>query len=252
MIRYLSKEKQWGKLLDYILEHRPPTGLDSEFSGVDFKAGQSCPGRAKIHVWSLAVPSGEYNPRGYNEATGVTLPSFAINFFRPYLEDESIVKYAHNSPVDVHAFWNSGVDVVGIVNTLGLARWVFPTRLSQSLDSLATDHLGHGKIISYKDLTSEPGLVEVERQVKYCSCGTDGCRKRKSTATQGHEKLFRTETEVIEKGTVHIPLETIVPGHRRWNLLVEYAGQDAVMALEEADYLIREAKKRDVNVPWLR
>lgn len=247
MIRYLGTEREWIKLRDYIGRTNAPVGLDSEFAGVDFKAGQSCPGRARIHVWSIAVSTGEYGPRGILQSTGATLPSAAIPYFKDILENPKIVKYAHNSPVDVHAFYNSGVDVQGVVNTLSLARWVLPTRLSQSLDSLATDLLGAGKIISYKELVSEPALVEVAKEVKYCACGVEGCRKRK-----GHEKFVRIETEVIEKGTVEIPLESIVPGHRRWDLLVEYAGQDAVMAFALGEYLTGIAARKYIEVPWLK
>jgi DNA polymerase I-like protein with 3'-5' exonuclease and polymerase domains len=247
MIKYLATEKEWGKLLDYILRSRGPTGLDSEFSGVDFKSGQSCPDKARIHVWSLAVADGGYSPRGFDTAVGAVLPAEAIPFFRGYFEDAGIVKYAHNSPVDVHAFYNSGVDVLGVVNTLSLARWVYPGRLTQSLDSLSRDYLGTGKIISFKELVTIPAYVTKMVEVKDCDCGAARCRKRK-----GHTKTIRLEAIEVEKGTAQIPLEDIIPGHFRWPILVEYAGQDAVMAFCLGDYLNRVAEKKEIYIPWLK
>ena len=247
MIQYLSMEKQWKKLLDYLVCNKPETGLDSEFTGVEFRVGQSCPDKARIHVWSLAVADGGFSPRGYNTARGVVLPKRAIPFFRDYFESKDIVKYAHNSPVDVHSFYNDGVDVLGVINTLSLARWVFPQRLKQSLDSLANDYLGKGKFISFKDLVSVPAYVEKEVEVKYCDCGQSKCRRRK-----GHTKTVKTEMVTVEKGKTEIPLDSIIPGHDKWETLVEYAGQDAVMALELADYLNRVARKKDIEIPWLK
>lgn len=244
--KYLDKPEQWEKLCDYIIKNKLTTGLDSEFTGVDFKAGQSCPSRAQIHVWSVGIPTGDLNPRGYREAVGVVLPGAAIEVFRDYLENPRLIKFAHNSPVDVHAFYNAGVDALGVINTLSLARWVYPNRLTQSLDSLARDYLGKSKFISFKELVTEPNYVEKEIQVKYCSCGVEGCRKRK-----GHDKLLRTEYVIVEKGTRQIPLDSIVPGHKRFDVLREYAGQDAVLAFEIADYLIGQARKKEIEVPWL-
>jgi hypothetical protein len=115
-----------------------------------------------------------------------------------------------------------------------------------SLDALGTDVLGVGKTESFADVFSEE-FEEVARmkQVKStaCSCGVPSCRKRK-----GHEKRVTVTEEPVMRMVVHpIPLESVVPGHRRWDRAVAYAAQDAVLALALNDVMDRKMRE---DVPW--
>jgi hypothetical protein len=90
-------------------------------------------------------------------------------------------------------------------------------------------------------------------KIKSCSCGDEGCRLRKAREEDGvlirHEKttLVTTEGYQVEKWVDdEYPLETIVPGHVRWKLLVQYAIDDAIAALQFAEI----AEEQNDPAPW--
>lgn len=153
------------------------------------------------------------------------------------LEDPGIRKCVHNQPVDDHAIHNHGVDLKGCINTLDLARWSWPELVNGGgfgLKSLMQERLHRNPVCEFLAVVRywRHESVTKERKVKVsvCSCGTSGCRKRK-----GHEKTKGEimTTEVVERDVKdEYPLESVVPGHERWELLVEYAAEDAIAALE--------------------
>ena len=245
MSLYLDKPAQWKKLIDFIYSDNNPIGLDSEFTGVDFDVGNNCVGRAVLDVWSIAVFNGKMHPRGYECATGYVLPRQSLFHFKKLLEDESISKAAHNSTVDVHTFYNAGVDVRGVVDTLHLSRFTYPGKFRYGLDILSKEFLDESKFMSFHDLCSIPAFVTKQIQIKKCECGEDGCRKRK-----GHVKYMVTEDVDVEHGTTDIPISDITPGHARWNDKVEYAAQDAVLALSLYDYTVKKLKRLKYENPF--
>ncbi len=239
---YLDTPAQWDALAA-ILERTSIVGLDTEFYGLDVRK-ESCVGRARIHVWSIAVRTSAESPLGFHRARGFVLPLNAAlhTGLRDALEDPTLVKCVHNQPVDDHAFHNHGVDLQGCVNTLGLARWVWPglvTRGGFGLKNLMQAKLNRAPIAEFKDVVGWERTVQVEKWrtslETRCACGVEGCRKRKAEGTLSHEKgtvevtsvSYRDKREVGE-----FPLESITPGHERWDLLVRYAAEDAVAALE--------------------
>lgn len=252
--RFLATRKEWKKLVNYIysdtniLAIPNPIGLDSEFEGVDFDAGNSlcsCVGTARLDVWSIGIYTGRLHPRGYEIATGYVLPRESLEYFKGLLEDGSITKAAHNSTVDVHTFYNAGTDVSGIIDTLHLTRFAFPGRFKYGLDALSKEFLDESKFTSFHELVSVPRFVQKEVKVKRCICGEEGCRKRKN-----HDKYITLETVDVEHGTDSIPISTIRPGHAKWGTYVDYAGQDAVLALELYDYTTRRLKKLNYENPF--
>lgn len=245
MSKYLSTPDEWKTLIDYIYEDGRPIGWDTEFTGVDFDAGENCVGRSVLDVWSIGLYTGELHPRGYERAKGFVLPAEALAFFKDLLEDESVKKAAHNSTVDVHTAFNAGVDVRGVVDTLHLCRFAFPGRFRYGLDALAREFLDEQKFTSYTELCSIPKHVEKEFKVRYCSCGVEGCRKRK-----GHEKVDAIETRLVEQGTILIPISMITPGTPRWPLKRKYAAQDAVLALGLLDFTMRKLKRLKYDNPF--
>jgi hypothetical protein len=220
-------------------------GLDTEFYGLDIRK-ESCVRRAKIHVWSIGLRSGVFDARGYTKAVGFVLPAAALNHvgLREVLEDASITKAVHNQPVDAHALHNHGIELRGGINTLGLARWMWPEMNKvpgYTLKSLMVTKLGRDIVCTFKQLLSydRTELVVGYRKVKtnVYSCGTPGCRKRNHhTKTVQLDLLERVREKVVHDT---YPLEAIVPGHERWELLVEYAGEDAIAALEMLELLER-------------
>ena len=235
--KFLGFEGQWGELARRI-RAAGRCGLDTEFYNVNVKK-QSCVGRAVVHVWSIALPGERRTPLGFHRSSGWVLPAAAFLHpaLRAVLEDPSIVKAVHNQPVDDHALHNHGVKLRGCINTLGLARWVWPELINQGgfgLKNLMRVKLRRNPICEFPDVVGDVRTVtrEVTRMVErtLCHCGVEGCRLRK-----GHDK-YRAKVPVVQRYTkeekFQHPLESIVEGHPRWDLLVKYAAEDAVAALE--------------------
>jgi hypothetical protein len=99
------------------------------------------------------------------------------------------------------------------------------------------------QVVSYERVVTVSTWKKVTS--KHCECGEPGCRKRK-----GHDKYEVTEdVEVLREKTERgkYPLESIVPGQERWDLLVKYSLEDAVAAMEVLDLCEAE---RDDPAPW--
>lgn len=231
-------------------------GLDTEFTGVHV-GKQSCAGRAKVHIWSVAVPTGDLTPRGVRVARAAVLPASALTHpeVKAWLEDAGYRKAVHNLPVDAHAISSSGVRLLGGINTLSLARWAWPDRARGAgftLDSLGADFLGAGKLSSFSEIFTEE-YVEYSirtKRVTYCECGASPCRKR--ITSPGHRRLERLEETHIEKVKEReIPLDSVVPGHVKWPEALAYAAQDAVLALGVYERALRDMQKVTRDVPWL-
>lgn len=252
--RYCPDYPSWDLVARALLA-APLAGLDTEFHGVEF-GKQSCAGNALVHVWSVALPTGQKSPRGYTRALSRVLPSQALNHpgLRAWLTSADHAKVAHNMNVDVHAIENtSGMLVAGVQDSLALARWRWPDRVAggggYDLKTLARDVLGRRPVGEFDELFSRPRVVTRTRTVRGsdCACAVPGCRLRR----QGHEKTKweRCEEYPVElKTTEMIPLPEIVPGHEKWETLVKYAGEDAEWALELHDLMRALPDKRPM--PW--
>lgn len=242
--KYLDTVEQWDKLVTAI-EKRGICGLDTEFYGLDIKK-ESTVRRAKIHVWSIAIRSSVFDARGYTKAVGFVLPVEALTHsgIRRVLSSKRIIKAVHNQPVDSHALQNHGVQLKGAINTLNLCRWVWPEMNKvpgYTLKSLMQTKLGREPICTFKELVSyiyyEP--IEKWKDVKrnVYSCGRDSCRKRNC-----HSKSVILEKvpyiREYKRKSVY-SLESIIPGHPRFPLLIDYAAEDAVAALELLELALR-------------
>lgn len=238
---YLDRPEQWRELARRCVR-AGDVGLDTEFHGVNLKK-QSCVGRAMIHVWSLALRSAKLSPLGFHRARGWVLPAAALDEpeVRSMLENPAVRKNIHNQSVDQHTLANRGIGLRGARNTLGLVRWRLPDLVNQpgrfGLKPLMNALLRRSPVCSFEDLVSDerPALVSKWKRVtrRTCSCGAEGCRARKGHVKTSVEEDVEVVTEKIEK--FRHPLESIVPGHPRWDLLLRYAADDAVAALEIAE-----------------
>ncbi len=233
-------------------------GLDTEFTGVNV-GEQSCAARARIHIWSVGVPypDNRITPRGNRLTRGAVFPASALSHpeLRDWLEDATAVKVVHNLPVDAHAMRCAGVFLNGAVNSLSLARWAWPERARGAgftLDALGRDLLGAGKLSSFKEIFTrmETEYTIRTRRITYCECGATPCRKR--ATTPGHRRLERLEeTRIPKEVVVDIPLDSVVPGHEKWQEALDYAAQDAVLAHGVYDLALRHMARRTVDAPWL-
>lgn len=240
---YLATADGWSALARVARRARV-IGLDTEFYGLDVRK-QSCVGLARVHVWSVAVRTGSVSPLGFARARGWVLPVAALDHpeIRALLEDETIWKCVHNQPVDDHAIHNHGVNLRGCVNTLGLARWMWPGLVTAGgfgLKNLMVMKLRRNPVCEYIDVVNDEREIQVLKtkavKVTRCSCGAEKCKKRKPAEQHTKMKVVEIVSELVTKiDKYQHPLESIVPDHKRWELLVRYAGEDAVAALEVAE-----------------
>lgn len=249
--RFLASPLDWQRAADQLVlagDRGDPTGLDTEFDGYDWATGArfdydpsaiSPISRTRVVIWSVAVLLPQRTARGYRKAHPAVLPEVALDFppLRAWLESDSL-KCVHNLPADAHTLANHGIWLGGGRDTLALARWCWPARAELprsrkpfALKTLAADVLGY-TVDGDFDQFMEPNLVERPVVKTVCACGVDGCRKKKAGGGVTHEKSKVEETEVVERGKKPMDLRTIVPGHPLWDRWVNYAGLDAVWALE--------------------
>lgn len=230
-------------------------GYDSEFDGLDITK-ESCVGRAKVHVFSLATPSGPLDPLGFNEPESWVFPARLMNYgpVQALLQDSSVTKPIHNQFVDAHAAYNRGVNIRGAVNTLSMARWVYPARASlvsgnYDLDSLCRWRMGRGKTEDFKEFLGywdhEPAEHDV--YLNRCSCGELRCRKKLPPHDTKTKELVR---ETYQKRVRRIlPLEKLNESHPLWARYLAYAASDAELALCLYQLMLRDGRA-ERPYPW--
>jgi DNA polymerase I-like protein with 3'-5' exonuclease and polymerase domains len=266
-VKYAASPQDWDKVVA-VCKQAGRIGFDTETYGHDIRK-TSAPHRARIHVWSLAVPTPKLSPRGFHRARGVMLPAAALEYFPviELLEDPDVVKLAHNLPHDHHSVANHGITLGGGEDTLHRARLMFPEEASHSLKPLLEFKTGR-RVITFEDVVSEPNEVKVVKshRRRECTCGTPKCRRHKTQETTHPDGTVTvvehiramvewTEETTKVRGIREMPLESIVPGHPRFDLLTRYAIQDAEGVLELDEYMTcvepRVMKERgDVEIPW--
>ncbi len=241
--KYLDTPAQWKALAAH-LRAAGEFGLDTEFYGLDVRK-ESCVAKARVHVWSVATRRRRLDARGYHRCRAWVLPAAALAHrgLLKVLEDPDIRKEVHNQSVDQHALANHDIKLRGARNTLDLIRWTHPHLVNTpgrfSLKALMQSLLLREPVCEFKDVVSDVrtvALTTVKRKVvKVCACGVPKCRARKLPvhAKSEVEEEVSVTKEKLEK--FQHPLESIVPGHPRWELLVKYAAEDAVAALQVAE-----------------
>lgn len=215
----------------------PTAGLDTEFYGVDVTA-ESCVGRSKIDVFSVAVPSGALQPMGFNatESWVFDVGMLEIPEVRAWIEDARYRKCVHNITVDAHSLFNHGVKLRGGLNTLSMARWIYPWRVSLprnnfDLHSLCAWRVGFGKTEDFDELLGYDDFESYEDEVekKRCGCGELGCRKKKEPHDVKVPEMVKVTRE--RKVRKFLTLPEIRPGHPLFDRYRLYAAADAELAL---------------------
>lgn len=252
--RYLDRLDQWEALASLLMSTKGPVAFDTEYLISD---GQTPAHRSSLHVWSVAWPgTTRLNPRGVQAAVAAVLPRTALT--SPGLQAwlaGPYDKWAHNAGVDRHAIDNLGVRIASVRDSLSLARWVYPGRVAPgpgfTLDALGRDLLGPGggKTEDFVALTSRL-VTETRyrsRTDRACECGAKPCRQRQSTPGHARREVV-TQTPYTVDRTERFPLTDIVPGHERWDRLLAYSAQDALVGCELVQVLLPQAQTREV--PW--
>lgn len=228
MTPYLDTPEKWVAC-ERTLRAAGVFGLDTETYGHDVKTSSPAY-RAKIDVWSVAVRTPELSPVGYHVAAGAVLPVDALPYFKELLEDELVWKVLHNARHDRHSLANHGVQLRGVRDTLERARLLFPgLEDGFALKPLRVSVLRKSSRDTFKDVTA-PLVRQVwtTHPVKTCACGTAGCKKR---SLPDHAKLT-SDVQTVKEVTEPCPIESVIPGHPRWAMKCDYAGDDAVDGLE--------------------
>lgn len=263
---YLDTPKQWDQLVA-ICRKKKVIGVDTEFYNVD-PSKQSTFGRAKIHVWSIAVRTEKLDHRGYTSCRGWMLPAAALTHqpLRALLEDAGIAKELHNKSVDEHSFANHGIKLRGARDTLNFIKWSKPELINLpgrfKLKNLMWVLLRKQPVCTFKQLVEDERMIQIPytktRTVKgCCACGEARCNKRKPTISltplgvivQPHTRTKSKEDFIAyrsRKEKFKYPLQDIVPGHPRFALLTKYAIEDSVCALQVAEIAGEQADP----APW--
>jgi hypothetical protein len=255
--KYLDQPEQWDAVVKACLEKKV-VGLDTETYGHNVKT--STPAfRAKIDVWSLALSTSQLSPRGYHLARACVLPLEAAHYppMKDMLESFEVLHVFHNAHHDQHAFANHDVCIGAVFDTLDAVRLAWPgLDCGYALKPLRVHLLGKSDRTRFKSTKThtdlgltDPIVVEyqVEAETKICACGVEKCRKRK-----GHEKSI-VKHWVTKTRKEPCPIEGIGPGHARWQMKVDYAGDDAADGLELYELVLkrlRETEPKLPNLPW--
>lgn len=256
MDTWCPTQAEWDAALDLIEPHAL-TGYDSEFDGVDLNT-QSAAGRAKVHVFSVAIPTPTISALGYNIPQSFVFPEAAMHYprMKAWLENPNAKKAIHNQPVDSHAAWNSGVHLRGGINTLDMARFLYPWRSQLmsgnfDLDSLCRWKVGFGKTEDFEAFLGYDAQEEyqVEETKKLCACGEIGCRKQKSPHDdKSPVRMVVTRSKKVRKIT---PLVDLTPGHPLWVRYIPYAAVDAELALILYQMMVVDGQKDMRPFPWV-
>lgn len=263
---WLDKAPQWDAVVK-ACEKKGIVGLDTETYGHNVKT--STPAyRARVDVWSLALQTSVLSPRGYHVARACVLPLEAALYppMKGMLESKEVLHVFHNAHHDQHAFANHGIEVGLVYDTLDAVRLLWPGMdEGYYLKPLRVNLLGKSaregfkgkKATEYRE--AEAGLTDsidetyiVLKPSKVCACGEDGCRKTEKKWGALHAKTDIME-EIEKTRKVPCPIESIVPGHPRWERKLNYAGDDAADGLELYEVIqARIASLEDTlpPLPW--
>lgn len=252
---WVDTESAAKQAMALISEH-DVAGYDSEFDGVNVSS-ESCVGRSRLDVFSIAIPTKEIKPLGYFEPKSWVFEGglIACAPVKRYLEDPTYRKVIHNRPVDEHTARNSGVRIRGGLCTLNMARFVYPERANLvrgnfDLDSLCRWRVDRGKTEDFNDLLGyddwEP--YEAEAEANFCpACAAFGCKKKKPP----HDQKYKRIRQVIRNRKVRRirPLGEIRPGHELFGRYLRYAAVDAELALILYQMMLIDGQK-ERWYPW--
>lgn len=252
---YLAHPADWSWCGIRLLNSEEVCGLDTETIGCN-PDKDTAVGTARVVVFSVAIPEGALHPRGYRLADSFVLPPQALEdvYIREWLESPK-KKVAHNGRYDRHALANEDIEVRGLVDTLDIYRTIAPGRERYGAKALVPDFLGCETYGDFKDVFSEEIRKVTKKLVKYKVCVVHGrfdkVGNRKWCEVCDDELVPMEETVVNEtvlkqrrmlsmaevcdvQVRSDVPCGSrlvISPGtHPLWEVLVDYAGFDAVIA----------------------
>lgn len=252
--QWLDSPAQWDAVVKACYAKKQ-VGLDTETYGHNVKTSTPAH-RAKIDVWSLALATTQFSPRGYHRARACVLPLDAALYppMKEMLESQDVLHIFHNAHHDMHSFANYGISVGAVYDTLDAVRFLWPSLDGgYYLKPVRVNLLGKPAREGFTELTAPiDEQYTVLKEGKLCACMVEGCRKTEKKWGEVHAKRVVME-EVVKTRKVPCPIESIVPGHPRWERKLDYAGDDAADGLEL--YEVIQARLDYLNnrlppLPW--
>ncbi len=192
--------------------------IDTETTSLD-------PMEAELVGISLATEPGVacYIPLAHKEGQGDLLgggiapnqieTNKAIEILKPVLEDLSVLKIGQNMKYDWLMLSQSGINMMGLDDTMLMSYVLDAGRSGHGMDALAKEHLGH-ECIAYKELTGTGksaitfDMVDIEKATRYAAEDADVTlrlwrvlkpRLVSEKMTSVYERLERPLIEVVAK-----------------------------------------------------
>ena len=248
-MRYADDEATVAKILA-ACRRAGVCGLDTETYGHDISVS-TAPHRATIHVWSLAVLTGERHPRGHRVASGFTLSRRALDWAADFLADPGVLKIGWNLPHDLHAIENTGLALRGGRDGLPRCRVHCPHLPRHGLKTVGPALVGR-TLSKYEDVVTQDVTEYVDGRGCICQGAVEGAVwDRPRCPSQGRNKAHRSIPvlrPIVRRREQ--PLESIVPGHPLWTGLGAYAAEDAVTALECWDWMDQNPADNPPDPGW--
>ena len=140
----IEKEEEVSKWLD-LAEETGEFAIDTETSSLD-------PHQAKLIGISISNKVGNacYIPLAHKNCKNLDEIKI-LKILKPYLEDKSIKKIGQNIKFDYIIFWQRGIDIKSIEDTMLMSYVLDAGKNRHNMDLLSEIHLNH-KTIKFKDL----------------------------------------------------------------------------------------------------
>ena len=206
----------------------------SAFAGPQLNFGNG-PSNIYIYIYILYVSIGLFIDN-YGDAEGT------IDYFKDYLEDNSMLKCWHNYGFDRHILYNHGIDVMGFgADTMHMARLADPSRIHSdyslaNLSLIYSTEIAQTKeqIINYQiDLASEDELSNIIENIRLYEEVLKRTRKIDLKRTFGFYKKLKDGSS--GKILAFPDLEEMHTSEQYARTWVEYSAFDA-----EITYYLRE------------
>lgn len=229
----ITNKKKFSEFLS-ILENEDEIVFDVETTGTDiwsdYIVGHVISAvKADIHAY---IPTRHKTNRPQLDN------DYVIERLRPFYENESIRKIAHNAKFDIHMLANEGVDLRGLSwDTQEAMRMLNENEPTFALKPLVSKYLGIPSLM-YEQLFGKKGFQEVDLDVAVAYAAKDGDITLKLRDFQRYH-LSKMPSILKYYETVEVPLTKVIVDMERlgYNIDLEYAKKYGDDLKEDIDRL---------------
>ena len=237
--------------LDDWIEHAEEVGevaVDTETSSID-------PHQARLIGISLSSKIGRacYIPIGHKSKKCIN-KDIVIKKLKPLLEDPSIKKIGQNIKYDFIIFYNNGINLNPIEDTMLMSYVLKKKKNRHNMDVLSEIHLGH-KTIAYKDLVGSGkkeinfSEVDIEKAKDYAAEDADITLRlyKKFCKSLKDEKMLNIY-EVFEKPMIKILASMEIEGIKIDNKSLKVLSSNFEKKIEKIQKEIFKISKKKFNI----